>query len=994
MRKYLAFVWPILLVCVIATGIASYLVYRDSRAIVISLLQRQLLLVVEEVAEEVHRAMDNSQEIVDIVASLPGVTLTFRQDLPVEEKRNRLKDVQTTIRVMAEKHAATESILLFDTDGDVVVSTEGVRGSVAHQPFFSAVMGNVTSTGITDDPVSGEERPYLAAPIHDTGLLGSPGKVIGGIVVYLDNKKMFLRWINRVKEDPLVRLLVLGPENTPLFYIWGDPPTQPIKQGIALEDSFKQLFLSPPQSLIFYTAEGPRVAMYSQVPGMDWNVLLVNDEAYFLHGPTELLYRSAEFAFIIALLVLGAVTLLIRSLIGRLERANDDVTRITNTIPGAVIKIRATLDGKYEIVSANSAFYELIGYTEQEVQEELHNDLSNVVFPEDTATMRAIIEESVQLRTHPTVEMRAKRKDGSIYWTSTRASYVVEPSGNILLDAVLLDVTDIKEAQNTLREQKYILEKLVEERTASLAESEASSRQEKALLRSVLHHIPDFIYYKDLDGKYLGCNASCSVLFGVPPEEIPGKTDFELLAGLPGLAEQCVQNDEMLRATGEPQRDMQEQAILPDGRHLNLETTKALFLDEEGTPLGLVGISRDVTERENITRELQKSKEEAQSANKAKSEFLANMSHEIRTPLNGIIGMNHLALQSDPPPRIEDYLLKMESSAQNLLGIINEILDFSKIEAGKIDLDNHPFALQSVLASLSDMFTPMAAKKGITLSMPCMETGNIFLPLMGDDLRLGQVFMNLLSNAIKFTDKGMVEVDAKTTAMPDGRVLLTASVADTGIGLSQENISRLFASFAQADSSITRRFGGTGLGLTISKSLIELMGGSIRVESEVGVGSTFIFTAFFDTPPEGSSLCLPPPGPPCEEAPVWFENLHVLLVEDNEINQLIAQEMLSMKGCVVDVANNGVEAVAHVENTAYALILMDIQMPYMDGFEATRRIRSTNPHVPIIAMTAHALQEDRKKSLAAGMQEHISKPIDPDKLYQVMKAVLDSAKKA
>ncbi len=952
---------------------------------VMELLQKQLLLVVNEVVEEVQLSMNKSLEIADIVATLPDVTRVFDKNITEEETRRRLKEVQETIAVISAQHADSESILLFGADGDIAASSTGVRGSIAAKSYYPEVMAGSLSMGTTEDLISGEMLPYLAAPILEKG------KIVGGVVIYVNHKSMFNRWSERIKQDPQARLQILDKNKAPLFYVWGDSFNGPQNQEASIRRVYDVFFQQPEKTLISYTTDSHRVGMHATVPGLNWVVLLTNDEAYFFHGTTKLFYRAVVFAFIVALIMLGLVTLLIRKLIIRLERAHEDVTRITSTIPGAVVKLKISSDGKFQLLYANSAFYDLTGYSPAEVEENLHNDLTSIILPEDLPNLRSILAESVASNSHPTVEARAIRKDGTIYWTSTRASYIVEPQGDILLDAVLLDITDIKEAQETLREQKYILEKLVEERTTSLAASEASSRQEKALLRSIFHHIPDFIYYKDLEGYYIGCNKACAEFFGVPEAEVQGKTDHILFAKNPEIAEQCLRQDALVCETMEPLLHIEEESITAEGKHIFLETTKVMFTDAEGVPLGLVGISRDVTDRVLTTQELHKSKEEAQAANKAKSEFLANMSHEIRTPLNGIIGMNHLAQQADPSPRIQGYLIKMETSAKNLLSIINEILDFSKIEAGRIELENQPFTLQAVLASLEDMFAPMAEKKGLSLIMPPAEQCKAFFPLKGDDLRLGQVLINLLSNAIKFTEKGQIEVKATTSRMDNGRILLEASVSDTGIGLSKENIGRLFSSFAQADSSITRRFGGTGLGLAISKALLELMDGSIRVESEEGVGSTFFITACFDTPPEGTAMPLIHHLPFRQSEKIDFHGLRVLLVEDNEINQMIAQEMLSMKGCIVDVANNGVEAVTKVEHAPYNLILMDIQMPYMDGFEATRRIRQTHTDVPIVAMTAHAMQEDREKSLAAGMQDHISKPIDPDKLYHVMERVLGLA---
>ena len=385
----------------------------------------------------------------------------------------------------------------------------------------------------------------------------------------------------------------------------------------------------------------------------------------------------------------------------------------------------------------------------------------------------------------------------------------------------------------------------------------------------------------------------------------------------------------------------------------------------------------------------------AESATKAKSEFLARMSHEIRTPMNGIIGMAYLALREDSDKTRLKYLNHIDSTAKNLLGIINDILDFSKLEAGKMSLENHSFRLSGMLRSIYQLVESRLEDKRLTLSFSVDQ--NVPDVLDADALRLSQICINICNNAVKFTKEGLVEMKVSLASTPEGQawdgpspcsgpLFLFFRVSDTGIGMSREQLEQIFEEFSQADVSVTRHYGGTGLGLSISRSLVEMMGGRIWVESELDRGSIFYFTVkvqcgqeeALSSSEKGGELDETPPPP----------GLRILLAEDNQINQLIAQEILKQMEAEVTVAGNGAEALRLFEREHFDLILMDIQMPVMDGLSATKRIRESGTKgaaIPIIAMTAHAIQGDREKSLAAGMNEHITKPIDVAELKRTLR---------
>ncbi len=388
----------------------------------------------------------------------------------------------------------------------------------------------------------------------------------------------------------------------------------------------------------------------------------------------------------------------------------------------------------------------------------------------------------------------------------------------------------------------------------------------------------------------------------------------------------------------------------------------------------------------------------AEAANAAKRDFLAQMSHELRTPMSGVLGMTQLALRADPPSRQRDYLQKIQTSATLLLGVINDVLDFSKIEAGKVELSEQAFSLRSLLSTARDMILPRIKEKGLKLQIRINQDTPDWL--YGDSLRFSQILMNLLGNAVKFTREGVVRIGLGMRAMPEdsGKIRIMCSVSDSGIGMTEEQIARLFTPFVQADKSISGQFGGTGLGLVISKKLAELMGGGITLESRPGEGSTFSFDLVMGLAPDEADAtrpnAKPASGPELLEVDLRrsLQGRRILVAEDNDINQEIALELLRGFGAGVDLAANGQEAVEAFAAQDYDLILMDIQMPLMDGYEATRNIREQDfkdgKSIPIIAMTANAMNEDREKSREAGMDGHISKPIDLDELRRVLEEYL------
>lgn len=712
------------------------------------------------------------------------------------------------------------------------------------------------------------------------------------------------------------------------------------------------------------------------------------------------------------------------------------------------------------------------------------------------------------------VEWKIKSHDGTSVSLEASAALMRDADGRpIGFRGTVRDITERKKAEEELKDSRRHLMEIID-------------------------FLPDPTWVVDNQGKVVAWNRAIEKLTGVNAEAMLGKGDFEYAIPFYGekrpIMIDLVRNwDESYQNTyvslkKEGEFLFSEETYHPDlGKGgIYLAAKARVLYDAEGKPAGAIESVRDITDRKKFENELKKAKKEADEANRAKSEFLANMSHEIRTPMNAIMGMTHLALQTELSSAQHDYMNQIKMSANSLLGIINDILDFSKIEAGKLKMEFIDFNLEEVMHTLAPVVA-MKSREKDNLEVLFDIARDVPLFLKGDPLRLGQVLINLANNAVKFTDEGEIVISTRLVQDKDETVSLEFSVRDTGIGLSQTQIDHLFEAFTQADSSTTRKYGGTGLGLTICKHLIEMMEGKIRVDSTPGDGSNFIFTANFgksdqkernlpESPTDlkdlrvlvvddnatareillnmlesfGFKVSVAPSGKqglealekasrdhpydlvlmdwkmpgmngieasqriknhpglakiptiimvtaygreeimrqpnqaalegflikpvspsvlfdtiihavsrdatelvrPIVSAPKKTKDLRairgawVLLVEDNEINQQVARGLLEGVGLLVAIASNGMEATAAVKEKDFEAVLMDIQMPLMDGYQATREIRKDKRFqaLPIIAMTAHAMAGDMERCHEAGMNDYVSKPIDPEKLFSTL----------
>ncbi len=642
-------------------------------------------------------------------------------------------------------------------------------------------------------------------------------------------------------------------------------------------------------------------------------------------------------------------------------------------------------------------------YTGTTLEQSRNWGWEQVVHPDDRKDCRRHWTESVATGCDFQVEYRLRHAaDGAYRWHLGRAFPMRDDAGGIVQwVGTCTDMDDYKRAQESLREAHTNLEARVIERTTELAGA-------KRRLQAVLDAATQFsIIATDTGGLITVFNSGAERMLGYAMDEMVGKQspisihlESEILergreleptpggpiTGFGVLVESARQ--------GRPE-EREWTYVRKDASRLTVSLAVSALRAANGEITGFLGMAKDITERKRAQEELVRAKETAEAATRARSEFLANMSHEIRTPMNGIIGMSTLLLDSQLSDEQRYQADAISRSGASLLSIINDILDFSKIEAGKMTFETLDFDLHETVEGCVELFAQRARSRGLKLE--CRFEPDVPGPLRGDPGRLSQVLTNFLGNAIKFTEHGEVIVKVSVENQTATGALLRFEVSDTGIGISTEAQERLFQAFSQGDSSMSRKYGGTGLGLAISRQLVGMMNGQIGIRSTPGAGSTFWFTARLDRQPRASNRTIRVPAKPSGpiRAPaVAKRKLRILLAEDNSVNQQVAQGLLGKLGYRADIVANGAEVLEALRRIPYDVILMDCQMPEVDGYDATRQIRHLELgrvapfdwKVPlrIIAITANVMEGDREKCFLAGMNDYVGKPVRLDELQAAL----------
>lgn len=629
----------------------------------------------------------------------------------------------------------------------------------------------------------------------------------------------------------------------------------------------------------------------------------------------------------------------------RMESENRFRTLAENA-PVGIFQTDAT--GKCTYV--NKRISEITGMQEEEM---LREGWMKAVHPEDLQRAATTLQDAIAEKRGFKIELRFSNETRGIRWVISEGVPMLDD--NDMLTGYIGTTHDITE-----RKQMY--QKL---------------RDSEELYRLLSSNTRDMItlYKIDESATRTFISPSAKDILGYSLEELMESSPYDNIH--PDDEHQVKETLQSVVFTGSPVT-LEYRMRRKDGTYIWLESHAHPFYDDNGNMTGFQSSSRDISKRKEFEVSLKIAKDKAEEATRAKSLFLSMMSHEIRTPMNAIVGLTNLLLQHDPREDQRERLNLLKFSGHNLLTIINDILDFSKIEAGKLVLESIDINLKKLLSDTRQMLEQRAQEKNISLYLKYDPELPDFL--RGDTVRISQIVTNLLSNAIKFTERGYVELSVKSLGEEKGKYKVQFSVKDTGIGIEADKLETIFEHFTQADNDITRRFGGTGLGLTITKGLLHLMGSKIDLESVPGYGSTFSFVLRMD---KGKDVKVAE----INSLPGKFthsETISVLLVEDNRINQIVALNFLQQWGVSVDIANDGFEALAMIARKSYSMVFMDLQMPGMDGYEASRKIRAMDdPYfkdVPIIALTAAAMSGMRDKVMENGMNDFISKPFDPEEL--------------
>ncbi len=612
---------------------------------------------------------------------------------------------------------------------------------------------------------------------------------------------------------------------------------------------------------------------------------------------------------------------------------------------GAII-FTTNMEGRFTFV--NEMASRVTGFTQEELLNKSYLDLVHSVWQDQLMTFYLDSMRKGDLQTQ--IKFPITCKNGEIKWVEQTAVIVTQQGQPAGFHCVTKDITESYQLE---REKKYLYQ----------------------LFQSIMDNSPQAIFIKSTEGRYIHVNKQFCELLKLTELEIINKTDDELF-GKSHTLHYRNKEAQVIR-TQSPARLRQNFSGKNGIRTFSIELFP--LFDHNMEVLGVSGIASDITDAVQNQKTLIAALKRAESAEKHTQSFLANMSHEIRTPLNSIIGLSYQLLKSDLRPKEHGFVRTIHGASEHLLVLINDILDTSKIEAGKLGLDQTSFSLRELIQLMVELLRQKAEEKNIRIITEI--DSSLSDSHIGDPHRLKQILLNLLTNAVKFTPNGLIRITCNVEEDEAKQQNLTLSIIDTGIGIEQEYIDKIFTKFSQEDKSTTRKYGGTGLGMFITKSLVELMGGSISVSSQKEIGTHVRISLSL---PKNLTPVFQLPAKPVTDTRM-LNNLHILVVDDNEMNRLVAATVLENHGIIVREAVNGADAISILEKESFDLVLMDLQMPVMDGLEASMKIRKElGLSVPIVALTASTLNEESHRCIDAGMNDFIIKPFKEEEMVQVL----------
>ncbi len=964
---------PAIVIIFTAIAALSYSIFAKVEESLTDVATHKIANILDETAFNIGGILDQLENLQKTIITEKQIENLLQEPKNADQKKQAIQIIKDLVK--ESTNDTWRSISVFSKQNNVILSLDANANTVDKQqkPLYDYLDAKNQANIKPSIHLSADTKiVYLSTPIYINK------EFMGSIELHINSQSIMQLLDKYAKKISPHAILVIANHQGTIFNISGythDSSSLPSNLG-AFE---KLLRTTLPDDVKIITSTymhnlGIYIGLYQSISVLSNVSNYLQNEVAALIGITLLLACIGTYIFL---------SLTIR-------KQNDEGQRLSQAVELMQMPMWEYISPG--ILHLNAYAFNLLGKKDQSLAFDMES-MQKIIHPNDIkdGLFTNVNMQGMQSQIKFETTLRFKHEDGHWHWLQLKG-HINQHNDNTVQQAagIFIDIHEWRLKMEQDEVYKRSLEKVVQEQYEKVQKQDNQILYEKSLLYNVINCIPDYIYFKDTDGRCLGGNQAFLDLIGHELADIRGKIADNIPLPFTLNKEDAaflvndkyvIESDCVIRNKITLHYD--ENRILP------LEMFKVSIKDHLDNAVGVVSIARDISEHIAIEDALRHAKEAATAANTAKSDFLANMSHEIRTPLNGIIGLNHLAQQQDASIEVRGYLEKIDISAKTLLKIVNDILDFSKIEAGRIDLEYIPFRIARSIQFAIDMLQVQANERKIYINL--VTEGEIPEYILGDPLRFRQTMLNLLNNAVKFTSEGGVTltiiVDQKIAHQAD----ITIKIQDTGIGMSKSQIARIFQPFMQADSSTTRRYGGTGLGLPITRSLIEAMGSKLIVESEENVGSTFSFTLHAQIPTNINTDKSPE-----DESKENLERMKgkkILLVEDNEINQLIATEVLENFGLIVSVACDGQQGVDMAMHGDFDLILMDIQMPVMDGLTAAKTLRYNQYTKPIIAMTANALPEDKIKAREAGMQEHIGKPFDIQVLQNCLAMWLDANNK-